>query len=378
VNSLKDNTKKHPIILHLIDTTGPGGAETVFIQLSDKIRNFGFNSIVVIHGKGWVYNSLIARGIEPIIIPAKGSFNFSLIIKLVRLIKKYRVNIIQSHLLGSNVYAALVGILTRTPVVATYHGMVDVSDKERFKKLKFLVMKHGISRYVAVSEQLKQSINQQGLLESEKTRVIYNGVEFEKYNSESFNLIRRDLGFKDDDVLIGSLGNIRPAKAYDVLISAAAILVSKFKNIRFLIAGHPKEPLIQQLQSMITQFDLSDNVFFLGFQEDSVTFLKQMDFFILCSQSEGFSIATIEAMAAGLPIVVTRCGGPEEIVKHHHDALMVEVNQPEAIADAIEKLLLDKNLSQKLSNNALRSVKEKFSLEVMLHAYCEEYKNLIG
>ena len=152
-------------ILHLIDTTGPGGAETVFIQLADNMRKRGFSSIVVIHGPGWVHEELKRRGIDPYIIPAKGSFAFGFLYQLVRLIRKNRVKLIQSHLLGSNVYAAMAGNLTRVPVVATYHGMVDVNPNERFKKLKRKVMQWGIKRYVAVSQNLLKNIREQKLLD---------------------------------------------------------------------------------------------------------------------------------------------------------------------------------------------------------------------
>jgi len=154
----KEHSKASGAILHLIDTTGPGGAETVFIQLADKMRDKGFDSIVVIPGPGWVCDELVRRGLKPYVIPAKGGFAFGFLYQLVKLIKKHRVKLIQSHLLGSNVYAAMAGLITGVPVVATYHGMVDVSPNERFRSLKNRVMHWGIKHYVAVSQQLMDSI----------------------------------------------------------------------------------------------------------------------------------------------------------------------------------------------------------------------------
>jgi len=144
----RKHSKALKTILHLIDTTGPGGAETVFIQLADKLRVRGFRSIVVIPGPGWVQEELIKRSIDPYIIPAKGSFTFGFLCKLIRLVKKNQVSLIQSHLLGSNVYAAMAGLITGVPVVATYHGMVDVNPNERFKAMKNKVMQWGIKHYV--------------------------------------------------------------------------------------------------------------------------------------------------------------------------------------------------------------------------------------
>ena len=94
-------------IMHLIDTTGPGGAEDVFITLADKIRGLNTDSIAVIRGEGYVAKQLRAKGIEPIIIDSKGSFNVGFIKALCQLIKQHNIGLIQSHLLGSNVMPVL-------------------------------------------------------------------------------------------------------------------------------------------------------------------------------------------------------------------------------------------------------------------------------
>ena len=94
-------------ILHIIDTTGPGGAETVFIDLASKLPKDKYNSIVLIRGKGWVYEELKRRNLEPILMDAKGSFNWRYLNRLMGLIKNERVDLIQSHLLGSNLYACM-------------------------------------------------------------------------------------------------------------------------------------------------------------------------------------------------------------------------------------------------------------------------------
>ena len=99
-------------ILHTIDTTGPGGAETVFIDLATRLPKDKYRSVVVIRGKGWVYEELGRRGVNPILLDAKGSFNLRYLLGLRKIIKEEGVDIIQSHLLGANVYCSLAGLLT--------------------------------------------------------------------------------------------------------------------------------------------------------------------------------------------------------------------------------------------------------------------------
>ena len=145
-------------ILHTIDTTGPGGAETVFIDLATCLPNDKYRSVVVIRGKGWVYDELRRRGVTPILLDAKGSFNWRYLFGLRKIIKREGVDLVQSHLLGSNVYCALAGMLTGKPVVATFHGAVDVNQQERFISSKFGVINKGASIIVTVSGNLRNEI----------------------------------------------------------------------------------------------------------------------------------------------------------------------------------------------------------------------------
>ena len=116
----------HGRVLHLIDTGGPGGAETVFIQLAQRLRGGGLEPITVVPREDWLSAGLRSRGLEPVILNSRGSFNRPYIKALMRLVRERDVRLIHTHLLGSAVYGALVGLLTRTPVVAVMHGPTDV------------------------------------------------------------------------------------------------------------------------------------------------------------------------------------------------------------------------------------------------------------
>jgi glycosyltransferase involved in cell wall biosynthesis len=361
-------------ILHTIDTTGPGGAETVFIELATHLPRDKFRSVVIIRGKGWVYEELRRRGIEPILLEAKGSFNWRYLLKLRTIIKHEHVDVIQSHLLGSNVYCALAGLLTRRPVVATFHGTVDVDDQERFLGLKFGAINLGVKHVVAVSENLRQNLIKRTPISSRKLTVIYNGIETERFNRPRAKSLREQFGWGKDDVLVGSLGNIRPAKGYNILLEAAALLKSSQITFRFLIAGEGKPGLQEKLHKQRSDLGLEDSVHFLGFQENPAVFLANLDLFLLSSISEGFSIATIQAMASGLPVIVTRSGGPQEIVTHGEDGWMVEAGRPEAIAEALTLLAREPGLCTKLAQNGKQRAKGTFDLSTMLAGYQELYQ----
>lgn len=360
-------------ILHVIDSTEPGGAETVFAQLADELRKRGYRSITVVSGPGWLTDELRRRGLEPIVINAKGTFNWRLVRSLLRIIREEKVDLIQSHLLGSNVYCALAGLIASKPVIATFHGMVDVSPEERLRWLKFQIMNLGVSRFVAVSQRLCDAIHKERLLNPRKTTVIYNGIDTARYRKSSQTDLRLRLGIDQSAKLIGSLGNLHPAKGYPDLITAARLVVEKHPHTHFVIAGDIKPHLIGDLELQMRNAGIERHVHFIGFVDDSAEFLSQLDMFLLTSLSEGFSIATIEAMASGLPIVATRCGGPEEIVSDRQNALLVGVGQPATIAQAIMEILESPELAHRLGDAGPGLVAAKFGMGVMLDRYENVY-----
>lgn len=364
-------------ILHVIDTTGPGGAETIFIELADQMRGRGYRSVPVIRGPGWVCDTLVKRGLEPVVVDAKGSFNLHFLRHLVRLIRHERVDLIQSHLLGSNVYCALAGWLTGTPVVGTFHGMVDISPEERLRGLKLWVMERGLHCFVAVSAGLARDIAAQRLLDPARTHVIYNGIDVRRYQRPPAGKLHARLGLPPTTRLAVSIGNVRPAKAYDVLIHAAARLAARQPELHFVIAGHIKQSLMESLKRQMVEQGVTDRVHFIGFVEDTAEVLSDADVFVLSSTSEGFSIATVEALASGLPSVVTRCGGPEEIVTPDHDALTVPVGDADALAESIERLLLDPALRQRLSAAGRHTAMARFDIHAMLDHYEALYQQAI-
>ncbi len=364
-------------LLHIIDTTGPGGAETVFIDLVSHLPEQDYRSIVVIRGKGWVYEELNRRNIKPIILDAKGSFNWRYLKKLVGLIRREKVDLIQSHLLGSNIYSALAGLLSGRPVVATFHGAVDVSEQERLLSLKFAVINAGASAIVAVSESLRDNIVSRTTLQVKKTRVIYNGIDTADFQRPGKNVLRERFSWANDAVIIGCLGNVRPAKAYDVLLRAAAFVKNANNHFRFVIAGDYKGKLYQRLLKLRAELELDDEVCFLGFIDDPADFLSNIDLFVLSSSSEGFSIATIQAMAAGLPVIATRSGGPQEIITDEKNGCLVDPGNPQQLADAIVKLASNSTLSRQLASAGQRHATDTFDVKSMVRSYEKVYNDLL-
>jgi len=360
-------------ILHTIDTTGPGGAETVFIDLATRLPKEKYRSIVVIRGKGWVYEELCRRGVTPILLDSKGSFNLRYLWRLRKIIQREGVDLIQSHLLGTGVYCSLLGLITGKPVISTFHGSVDIGENERFKGLKFAAINAGASRIVAVTDSLLDDIVSRTSLREKKACVIYNGIDTSVFIRPHSSTLRDKYGWSEKEIIIGSLGNIRPAKGYDILLKAAALLVRSDYSYRFVIAGQGKGKLYDQLLVLRKELALEESVQFLGFLDDAADFLASIDIFLSSSISEGLPLSAIQAMVAELPIVATRCGGYVGLISEGKNGLLVDVNNPDAIADTIEMLAADSDLQNKLAKNAKTYAIETYDLEVK---YCRaSYQN---
>lgn len=363
-------------ILHLIDTTGPGGAETVFTNLLKELEHTEFRNIVVLRGEGWVADRVRSLGITPRIIDSKGSFNLGYVRALRKLISNEKVDLIHAHLLGSNVYGALLALICRKPMIATFHGAVDVASGERFLKTKFFLIGHGASAIVCVSKRLQQELAERSPLPSHKLKLIYNGVDPEVFSGAPANGLKEELGLPQEATIVVSLGNIRPAKGYEYLVEAAITMAVADPKVHFVVVGHQKEKLFQKLKDQVAQAPVKPNIHWLGFRQDVADILRQGDIFLLPSVSEGFSISTVEAMMTGVPVIATRSGGPEEIIDDGVSGLLVPVKDAGAIVDAIQKMM-DQSTRKDLTDEARRTAKERFSLQSMLTRYKDVYSQLL-
>jgi glycosyltransferase involved in cell wall biosynthesis len=366
-------------IMHVIDTGGAGGAESVLLNLVSGLDCDKFQSILVLPYKDWLYNKLIELDYKPIIIDSKGSFNFLYLYQLIKVAKENNVDAIHSHLFGSNVYCCLLGMLTSIPVIATFHGFVDISKTNIIYKLKIFIINRFANIITYVSEQLKKYYVATEGFNDEKSLVIYNGVStINQYYVKDFNL-KESIGLPKDAIIIGSVGNIRPAKGYSTLLDTAKIIKKYRNDIKFIVIGGAETKIMEEIEEKKDKLGLSDTVYFLGFKDNAKEYYSSFDIFLLPSLSEGFSLSLIEAISKQLPIIATKSGGPEEIFSMLNMSGLVNPNSPSELAKYILKNVeRDEILNlkqQSITASALLS--EYFSIDKMINEYSKLYKSII-
>jgi glycosyltransferase involved in cell wall biosynthesis len=141
--------------------------------------------------------------------------------------------------------------------------------------------------------------------------------------------------------------------------------------------GDTDHPLHRDLETLARELDLEQALTFSGFRSDAIHLLSGFDVFVLSSSSEGFSLATAQAMAAGVPVVATRSGGPETIIDHESSGILVPVRNPAAIAEAVHRLSEMPELATRLARAGREAIRKRFSLEAMIGKYEALYTSML-
>jgi glycosyltransferase involved in cell wall biosynthesis len=364
-------------VLHVIDTGGPGGAETVFLHCATRLNHARFASTAVIGSDNWLAKRVRENGLEPVIAPARGSFNVRYLRKIAAVAGEAKADLICAHLYGSAVYASILGAIRSIPVVSVFHGGADISAGDRFTSIKAALVRNGSRKVVFVSESLRDKLKATLEIPCSRCAIIPNGIDTTAFRRGRDDSIRAQLRLPPDAILVGAVGNIRPAKAYGNLLRAARALADRSERFHFVVAGQYSGTLADELMRLRSQLGLENRFFFLGLRSDIQTVLHNLDVFVLSSSSEGFSIACVEAMACEVPVVATRCGGPEEILGKDC-GILVAPGESDELANAIYRLAHEPELAKSLSRVALKRAQEEYSLKAMLSRYEALYEDVIG
>jgi len=357
-------------LLYLIESSETGGAENIFLSLVEMTDRERFSVSVGLFYRGWLYDELVKRGYTPIVfVNKRGGYDLSLLLQLIKYIKKNRIDLVCSHLFSANLYAGVAGKISRVPVVAVFHGTVDVSSNDKKAKFKFFVLNGCVRKIVYVSKYLEEFFSLNYNANRVKSQVIHNGIDLSSKIVIGHNDFTRErFGIDVEDFLVIAVGDMRPAKDYPTLLKAIALAVKEIKHLKLIIAGTETD-LIVELESLKKNLRLTDYVEYLGYRENVRTILPYCDAYVSSSVSEGFSLTIVEAMSARIPVIATQSGGPEEIVKHEVTGILVEPGVPHLLAKAIVNLSKNRHLKNHLVESAAQMVVKKFSSKLMISQY---------
>ena len=255
---------------------------------------------------------------------------------LIKLRKQ--VNIIDAHFAYPDGYAAtLLGKWLKIPVTITLRGTEVPLSKMPGRKSRLLTALKNATRVFAVSDSLKQLVVSLGA-ESDKIRVIGNGIDLAKFYPLTKSVAREELNLPEDARVLISVGALVDRKGFHRVIEVLPALVAKYPGLIYLIVGgdSPEGNIREQLEHQVKLLKLEEKVRFLGAypSEQLKVPLSAADLFVLATANEGWANVFLEAMACGLPVITTQVGGNQEVINDSSLGVVVPFGDSEALLTA--------------------------------------------
>lgn len=359
----------------LLETDGPGGAETMVLDLASELRDRGHEVVPILPRRhvGWLHDSFTERQFHSIEFPTRSRPALLAPFRLAKVLRPLHLDLVHAHEFTMALFGTAAARLVGLPSIISMHGGQYFAEARRRRIMMRWAVKSS-SACVCVATEVAQSMEQVLGLREGLLRVIPNGRSFTEGNRTRG---RREMGVREDSRVILAVGSLYQVKGYDVLLRAFSLLVRGRggEDLVLVIAGRGGE--LERLRSLASGLDIASRVRFLGLRSDIPDLLAGADVFALSSHSEGLPLALLEAMAAAKPIVATAVGGIPNVARHEREALLVAPGSPEEMADALRKILESQTVSMRMGREARARAYSEFSASGMAESYIDLYESFI-
>ena len=323
---------------------------------------------------GLVNLDVIRREIRPL-------WDLGGLVRLHRFLRREAYDIVHTHTSKGGFVGRLAARLAGVPlIVHTAHGFAfheaSPATTRRFYSTLERIASRWCDRIVSVSEFHRSWAIELGMCSPSRIVAIPNGIaDVVKTPNVKLVDLRRQLGVRCNDLLILSTARLAPDKGLEYLIEAAAAIPPMGRRVQIIIAGDG--PARDGLEQLAAKLGVTDRVTFIGFREDIGDLLAACDLVVLPSLREGLSIALLEAMAAGKPIIATSIGSQREVAAHGDMALFVPPADGPSLSEGILRLAGDDALMARLGNNARAVYEDFYTEDKMLQSYRQLYLDLL-
>ena len=367
-------------VLHVIPRLGLGGTEKGVLKVIRGLGEEGFvHQICAVRG----VDAEFARreAIEPKPYSAdslRDGFQFPLF-RLKKIMEEFRPHIVHSRNFGA-LEAVPAARLARVPVVIhSEHGYeLETLGGLPLRRRILCRCFYGMADAVfTVTDELRRYHAAQSWIPPSRFQVLYNGVDTEKFapNSLSAVQVRTELGVPAGRFLIGSVGRLVAIKDHNTLLRAAENLLLQGLDVHVLLVGAgPEMPNLQKY--VADSGSLPGRVTFPGASSRVPELLNAMDAFVLPSISEGMSNTILEAMACGVPTVVTHTGGNPELIEEGQSGYLFPPRDVGTLSTLLARLAEDASLREEIGASARRRAFELFSVGGMIDRYQQIYTQL--
>lgn len=353
-------------ILQICSARLIGGGERYLADLSNSLAARGHEVFVALAPGAPLKDELFAVPKDNFLFSRmRNALDIFSAFELADFARRNQIEIIHAHLARDYPLAAFAARLAKKPFVLTRHVLFPL------KRLQKLVLKK-VGGIVAPSNAIAESLAAQNIFPPDKIEIIRYGINVEHFSPREKT--PREI------FTVGTIGHLAPIKGHDVFVRAAAIVLQKRENIRFIIVGEDKSHSgknRRELEDLIARLNLKSKIELAGWTDDVRPFLQKFDLFVSAARAEAFGLVIVEAMLAGLPVVATRSEGALEIIEDGASGILVPNESAEILATAILELFRHRHKREHLIENGRRRVEEHFSLERMVSKTEKFYRRVL-
>jgi glycosyltransferase involved in cell wall biosynthesis len=362
-----------------IDSTIFGGAERATATLLQRLDRARWSPVLFIHaapGIARLREEAAAAGVPVRVIPRMpdGLRGALRAVHFARVLRRERIELLHVQLTWplNAKFALAAGVLAGTrAVLATVHCVDPDVTMTRPTALQQRLLGRRVSRYIAVARYVQEKLARQLPWPVDRIVVVYNGVDAPPPAAPAAPALRATLAGPQAAPVVFAASNLVPVKGLDVLIDAAALV----RGARFAIAGEGPER--SALEGRIAELGIADRVTLLGWREDVNGLMRAADVFVLSSRGDALPLSALEALAIGTAIVTTRVGGLPEAVEDGVSGLVVEPDDPPALAAAIASLLADPAMRERLAARGRQAFTDRFSSAAMVAGIEAVYESVL-
>lgn len=369
-------------ILHLISGGDDGGAKTHVITLLKELSKYEDITLVCMLEENFAKEAKKA-GIHVVVLKQEKRYNLQIVNQLVEMLKD-GYNLLHCHGARANFLGMFIKKKYKIPMVSTIHSDYRSDfDNNFYKKMVYTPLNYmslkRMDYFIAITNQFKRMLVERRFKE-DKIYVAYNGIAVEEKPStvsrEEF-LKKYGLTYDPKTTYIGIVTRLHPVKGIPVFLKAAAKVLQKKTDIRFLIAGYGDEKHTEKYKDFVKSKGLEESIRFLGFVSNIDNFHGAIDINVLTSRSESFPYALLEGGLHRKATISSAVGGIPEMIEHGESGLLFEDNNHEALADDVEKLADNEALRRKLGDGLYKRIEDHFSDKKMALMHIDIYKDIL-
>jgi glycosyltransferase involved in cell wall biosynthesis len=334
-----------------------GGQEIYLYNILQRLQN-KYDIRLFVHQLN--FDLKLTKDLKKVEIVNLPSIEYSQFIKIKQIIKK-ETQKDDIFIFNGNraIYLGALFSKDYTKICIQHSSMVDVQEGILKKNLRVLLYKALLINY---KELIGVSLNTvKPIANSSKVSVIYNGIDTSKFSPVSIEdkiLLRRELGFKEDDKILIMVGALTENKGQ---LDALKIIEKLGDDYKLIIVGDG--PDRGRIQDYIEQHRLQNKVILTGKITDVERYYWISDALLFLSKNEGLPLTILEAMATGLPVFTTEVGGIPEVINNYENGIFIERNNVEQTALIIEHTLQDQSLLEKFKENNIEKINNNFTLD---------------